>query len=434
MKRVLSAIALAFALVLAAPVLAPQTAVVAEAATKTEAYLDTSEIGVNGTSKIRLSNKKSKASYTFSSSKKSVATVSKKGVVTGQKAGTAKITVKQKYKGKTTKIATLTIKVKKAEIQDWIQYEGLYYTAQPGYYKKNPVTLSVSESDLLFYENPKAKYTFSSDSADLVISKGNKVTEVKKSGKVNLIVKETYKGKTRTVGKIPVTLRDPAYTGEDIVELALGVEGSNTFDVNEHILALGMYNFALTDTKQSEEEAIRYANAEDDEDDADDANKAVEIVRDSDGKWHGEIRAVGYGTRYGTITQYNYLTGKYDKVVAQFTIVVLDASKLTSFRIDWESEVEWDDAKYDSATNTLEENLSYEYRTLDIIPTPKVYSGSYEVTSSNPDVVQAEVTYNEFVGGYSLELKYLKAGTATITLSAGGMKETFNVKVVDDSE
>lgn len=433
MKKVLSAIALAFALVLVVPVVAPQTAVVAEAATKTEAYLDYSEIGVNGTAKINLYNKKSKASYTFSSSKKSVATVSKKGVVTGQKAGTAKITVKQKYKGKTTKIATLTIKVKKAEIQDWVQYEGLWFTAQPGYYKKNPRTLSVSEFDLLFYENPKAKYTFSSDSADLVISKGNKLTEVKKSGKVNLIVKETYKGKTRTVGKVPVELRDPAYTGEDIVELALGVEGSNTFDVDDYISALGMYNFALTDTKQSEEEAIRYANAEDDEDDADDANKAIEFVRDSDGKWNGEIRAVGYGTRYGTITQYNYLTGKYDKVVAQFTIVVLDASKLTSFRIDWESEVEWDDAKYDSATNTLEENFYDEYRRLDIISTPKVYSGGYEVTSSNPDVVQAEVTYDEYAG-YRLELNYLKAGTATITLSAGGMKETFNVKVVDDSE
>lgn len=70
-------------------------------------------IKVGQTKKVSIKNKKKKAKYKFSSSKKSVAKVNSKGVITGVKAGSAKITVKEKFKKKTRKVGVITVKVKK---------------------------------------------------------------------------------------------------------------------------------------------------------------------------------------------------------------------------------------------------------------------------------------------------------------------------------
>ena len=423
MKKVFTTIALALALVLTVPVAIPQTVVVAEAATKTAAYVDCNEIGVNATTQIYLDNKKSKASYTFSSSKKSVATVSKKGVITGKKTGTVKITVTQKYKGKTTKVGTVKITVKKAEIPEYLADEDneVWVSAQPGWIsEENPMEVYVSQ--YVYCMNPKAKYTFYSDSTDLVISKDGMVTEVKKSGKAHYIIKETYKGKTRTVGKVPVQMMDPKYIGADTVELCVG---DDVFYLKDYIMALGNYNFSWSDTKQSVEEAIQSAN----DPDQSDEDEVLAINVESDGSWYGGIKAKAQGTRYCTITQYNYLTGKYDKVVAQFTIVVPDTSKLTDLKMPWEQEdSRWD--SYNSATNTVEMSYYEEYSEIWMEPTPYKYSGSYEVTSSNPDVVSAKIKTDEW-GGQYLTLEYLKAGTSTITIRAGEFQKSFIIKVVD---
>ena len=108
MKKCLSVFAIVLSLVMVMPLLVPQEAVVAYAAEKPYAYLDMDTIGINGTTKVHIENKNSKATYSFSSSKSSVASVSNKGVVTGKKAGTAKITVTMKSGCK----ATCKIKVK----------------------------------------------------------------------------------------------------------------------------------------------------------------------------------------------------------------------------------------------------------------------------------------------------------------------------------
>ena len=62
--------------------------------------------------KIVLKNKKKNAVYLFKSANKGIASVSKKGVVTGKKAGKTKITVWQKYKKKKKKIGQVFISVK----------------------------------------------------------------------------------------------------------------------------------------------------------------------------------------------------------------------------------------------------------------------------------------------------------------------------------
>lgn len=60
---------------------------------------------------ITIKGKKAKATYTFSSSAKGKATVSKKGVVTAKKKGAVKITVKEKFKQKTRKVGTVMVTI-----------------------------------------------------------------------------------------------------------------------------------------------------------------------------------------------------------------------------------------------------------------------------------------------------------------------------------
>ncbi len=71
-------------------------------------------IDVGKTYAVALKNKQKKATYSFKSSDKKVATVSKTGKVKGVKKGSAKITVRQKLKKKTQKVGVLKVTVRSA--------------------------------------------------------------------------------------------------------------------------------------------------------------------------------------------------------------------------------------------------------------------------------------------------------------------------------
>lgn len=103
-----------------------------------KATLKTKKISVDvGQSKtIKIKNKNKKNTYTFKSSKKAVAKVSKKGKVTAIKEGTAKVTVKEKSKaGKKTKTRKLGVcKVTVKGSQDIVQITNVPVSTTP-----NPV-------------------------------------------------------------------------------------------------------------------------------------------------------------------------------------------------------------------------------------------------------------------------------------------------------
>ena len=65
---------------------------------------------------IKIKNKVKKATYTYKSNKKKVASVTKKGKITAKKKGTAVITVKQKLKKKTKLVGKVTVKVKAKKV------------------------------------------------------------------------------------------------------------------------------------------------------------------------------------------------------------------------------------------------------------------------------------------------------------------------------
>lgn len=84
-----------------------------EAAAKATLKTKKVTLTVGKTATIKINKKNKKANYKYSSSKKSVATVSKKGVITAKKAGTAKITVKETLKKKTRTLGKVTVTVAK---------------------------------------------------------------------------------------------------------------------------------------------------------------------------------------------------------------------------------------------------------------------------------------------------------------------------------
>lgn len=408
MKKILSTIALALSLVLATPLVLPQTAVVAYAAA--DVYLVGSDwIGINATTGIEVSGAPSKAKITYSSNKKSVATVSSKGVVKGVSAGKAKITVKQKYKGKTKKLKTLTVQVRNAEIDD---ADGLWIGAQPGWVsEQGPVDMS--EYDVLSFKNPKAKYTYYTDNKDLVMDKNGKVTEVKNSGEAEITVKETYKKKTRKVGTFSLNLKDPEYTGEDTLKIYPG----QTDDVTNYLSACGVVGIYCNDEDFTDEEALKnFALENEDGANPVKADDVLELVNDEDGYWDYEIKGKNPGIRYAAMLQYNYLTQKYDKVFARFKIEVVDTSKANKISFPWDDD-EGDDPSYVrrlyvDETDDVSVYLDTEY-----------YSGSYQVTSSDPNVVTAEMDDDYIL------LKGISAGTATVTLKVNGAERAFKVQV-----
>ena len=407
MKKTLSTITLALSLVLATPVVLPQTAVVAHAATEAHLpweYLEYGGLGINATIRLDVIDVPSKANITYSSNKKSVATVSSKGVVKGVSAGKAKITVKQTYKGKTKKLKTLTVQVRKAKIisdDNWV-------SAQPGLIsKENPYDLS---DGLIHFMNPKAKYTFYTDSKDLVMDENGTVTEVKNSGEAEITIKETYENKTREVGTFPLILKEPEYYGKDPLQICQG----QTDNVYNYLDECGKAALFWDDKEFTDEEAIQAANSN-----SLTSDDVLEFVTNEDGNWVGEIKGKNPGIRYAALVQYNYLTQEYDNVFARFQIEVVDPSKANRI------EFPWDDYKEENHSYVLRfyGDEEYDYDSVDVFLDNKYYSGPYQVTSSDPNVVTAKME-----NGY-IQLKRISGGTATVTLKVNGAERSFKVKV-----
>ncbi len=417
MKKILSTIALALSLVLATPAVLPQTAVVAQAEAKveySEEYFWRSGIGINATTQIKVSGVPSKAKITYSSNKKSVATVSSKGVVKGVSLGKAKITVKQTYKGKTKKLDTLTFQVRNAKTaygvwgSDWDR--DFCVGAQPGWIStQNPADVSEFD-DLIFFKNPKAKYTFYTDSKDLVMDENGKVTEVKNSGEAEITIKETYENKTREVGTFPLILKEPEYYGKDPLQICQG----QTDNVYNYLDECGKAALFWDDKEFTDEEAIQAANSN-----SLTSDDVLEFVTNEDGNWVGEIKGKNPGIRYAALVQYNYLTQEYDNVFARFQIEVVDPSKANRI------EFPWDDYKEENHSYVLrfDGDEEYDYDEVYVVLDNEYYSGPYQVTSSDPNVVTAKMDDGDIL------LKRISGGTATVTLKVNGAERSFKVKV-----
>ena len=92
------------------------TGVTSQAAKKAKLKTKKISMVVGQTKKITISGKQKKAVYSFSSSSKAKAAVSKSGVVTAKKAGKVTVTVKEKYKKKTRKLGKVVVQIKAKKV------------------------------------------------------------------------------------------------------------------------------------------------------------------------------------------------------------------------------------------------------------------------------------------------------------------------------
>lgn len=108
-KRRLTCITLAAALLIA--LTTPDSNNVSAAK---KARLATKKLNINVGSKmsIKIKNKNKKAKYTYSSNKPKIASVSKKGIITGKTKGSAKVTVKEKFGKKVRNVGIIRVTVK----------------------------------------------------------------------------------------------------------------------------------------------------------------------------------------------------------------------------------------------------------------------------------------------------------------------------------
>lgn len=155
---------------------------------------------------LTVKNKIKGATYTFKSSNTKVAKVNaKSGVITGVKAGTAKITCTQKLKGKTTTVGTCKVTVKNPKLSmnaiDLPMGTGVYWDSLELKMSYGP-TPDIEYKDLKFELNSDGlSFTFDSESG------GYKYVATK-TGVYNATVSYRYNKKWMKVGTAEFQVRD----------------------------------------------------------------------------------------------------------------------------------------------------------------------------------------------------------------------------------
>lgn len=174
------------------------------------------------------------ATYKFTSSNTKVVTIAEDGgYPTGVKAGKAVITCTQTLDGKTTEVAQCKITVKKANFETDAEMDYTLPVGSGAYTLYNHYAYDFPLF-LITYRNPKATYSYKSDSANFSIkevkwnaSNASKIVNedwqvemlqdhigdkyfygyeytAKKAGTYKITVKETYNKKTTTIGTFTI--------------------------------------------------------------------------------------------------------------------------------------------------------------------------------------------------------------------------------------
>ena len=377
-------------------------------------------IGIGCTTQIELTKKNTKATYTYKSSNKKVATVSKTGKITGISDGKAKVTIKETLNKKTSTVGTFSITVKKASVYDDYKEYPESICTQPSYVVSEGWTYLVD--DYIQYKNPKATYSWKSgDTSLLKITKQGKITDVKKNknATVKLYIKENFNKKTRTVGYILVELTSPKCSlNKQTKEIAIG----ETFNLLQTIYSgkYLLYTSSKSTAPKDVNKLVENGNIDTDE--------SVDMIMEDD-IWTGNMKGVKFGKTYVFLYMYDYDKQKFTDMFSKFTINVKEFPKLTSLMLSNEFYGE-DDTKEPIVIEVGDDSNQ------EIYGTPYNYTGNITVTSSNSEV--ADVRYiksSDEVNADSLPLfgtvviEGKKAGTTTINVKGKGDSLSFDVEV-----
>lgn len=347
----------------------------------------TISIGKQDYSNIEMQNTNSKAKYTYASSDKKIVTVDKNGILTGVKAGTAKITVKQTLNKKTTTVGTLKVIVTKSKTSSDVKTialgKDIYKNGEYGRYSLGYIE----------YEIPNATYTYySNDNSRLVIKKDGTIVEAKKAGKVTVTVKETYKKKTRTVGKLTVDIKKPGLSVKSL-DITIGEGFYPSYYIEN-------YNSVyLVSTSDNDE---------------DDTNNVLKFVSNEYDEWTGEVEGVLEGSE--TVTLYMGTEKKEENLIGSFTVNV---TRLPAT---------------DIILSADEYDLYDEYETLYLTVEPDNCYETPIITSSDDSIVSVDtksLTNDYKPNNWKLYIYFKKAGKATLSIKVGSLTKEFEVTVYD---
>ncbi|MCR4605044.1 MAG: hypothetical protein K5639_03500 [Eubacterium sp.] len=360
------------------------------------------------------------AKIKLKTNKKKVAKV-KGSKITAVGIGTAKITVSYKKGKKTKKFGTITVKVKKASVYkdlDW------WATTQTGYFEKYPDKLSDYVGDVIEYRNTKAKYTFvSTNESKIKIKSGSQIVSVtgKDGDKVKINVIETYKKKQKKIGTITYTLYDPALDSDTETSVT-GVVGRKYSC--QPVKFVNHFIYVVTDETDipdpNELDPSTDGEGEDCVFEGDDDNKTIRFKK--------------AGTFYMYYFAKNYLTDKYETTpFGKVTYTITEGTKtLSDFRVCYED---------DEETYELKSKGEFDYNNLFYIRTRvNDYTGGFTVSSSDSEIFDVTDTYYEDYyypddydeieqGVYSFRLLGHKPGTATLTVSGGGVTKEYEITI-----
>jgi uncharacterized protein YjdB len=386
MKKILKRIAVLLCICLIAPTILNciplvNTVTQAEAAAKTKTLkldFNKGNVGISSSPEyIWISSYNENAKYTYSSNNKKVAKVDKNGKITGVSKGTAKITVKEVVKGKTTKTGIYTVSVVDAALES----ETVDIPMFSAYYP--PIA----------YRNFKASYSGVSDDTSIVtLDKDANLIRLK-AGKTTVTFKETYKSKTKELGKVTVNVIAPSITPE-YTKISVGI---NQAQDASYLFSIDNYSW---DAKYSYESA-------------DPSIVSITPKTDDFGYTYSNLEGLKLGTT--TVTIYSEYEGQ--KVTVGTVDVTVKEIPVTSFEFD--NYYKDEDGKF-KMTYYLGEGDDYSNLTAYINKEP--YEGTTPVTFSTSDATVATVDNNGKVTTY-------KKGTAEITATCGTFSDKLYLTV-----
>jgi hypothetical protein len=370
--------------------------------------------------KLSVKNAKSGATYSFTSSNKKILTVkgSKKScIITGVKAGSAKVTVKQKYRGRTTTLGTCKVTVKNATV-------GKGALANQVVLGKDQAAVDLLSGFIvnISYMNPSAKYTFTSNKDGFKMSQKQYGGSAEQSytatepGNYEVTVKETYKNKTKTLGNIKVTvLPITIYAGTVTVYQGYGDSCGINFS---NILSDGGDESIIVETDSSEYTDYIYVWVEDEENDDGGDYKNYSTYSNY---YASDIIYCAKAGEFTLNFYYKNSDGSKGDLIGSCKVtvkpvVVKDFWAPESITMDVGDEADfYEDCDYDKYG---------EYGVImedDEMPIPE-----FIITSSDESIVTVDDEgWVESQG---------KAGTATLTVSCGDVTKTVKVTVNGDDD
>ena len=345
----------------------------AAAKTKARLYAKKGTIGIASTPQsVYIEDENYDAKYTYTSSNKKIVTVNNKGILTGVAKGTAKITVKETYKKKTVTVGTYKVNVVNSKL----------------YSKKIDMPLFATYSLPVEYVNYKAKYT--GEAADPTIATVDKDGNLVglKEGVTTVTISETYKKKTRKVGKLAVTVKAPSINPES-AKVTLGI---NQISDPSYTINIDNYSWDAAYTYESADPTIVSVN---------------------------QLTEYGYtyltfkGEQLGNTTIAVSAEYKGEKVAVGTVEVSVAEVPVTSFGFDPDYK---DDTNTFVATFYLD-NSDYNYLNYYLMKEPYNTTTPVTYTSSDPSIATVDADG---------KLNAIKEGTVEITATCG----TFSDKAV----